>query len=153
MNTNALLLAVIIWIVCAFAALVYLARRIASVRKYTEQAIERANTRTDERLKKFDNSYIDQFYNLAKRVGKLEDSKICVMESSCSRLTDTDEVGNTSLYAITKVGYSTAIVSLTDDEVAVIESFIDWACLDDDFSAEKLDQDYTPMVWRWRDKQ
>lgn len=147
MNTNALLLAVIIWIVCAFAALVYLARRIASVRKYTEQAIERANTRTDERLKKFDNSYIDQFYNLSKRVGKLEDSKVCILDSG------TDEVRETSLYAITKVGYSTAIVSLTDDEVAVIESFIDWACLDDDFSAEKLDQDYTPMVWRWRDKQ
>lgn len=142
MNTNALLLAVVIWIVCAFAALVYLARRIASVRKYTEQAIERANTRTDERLKKFDNSYVDQFYNLSKRVQKLEDSKVCILDSG------TDEVRETSLYAITKVGYSTIVVSLTEDELAVIDSFIDWACLDDDFSAEKLDQDYTPVVWR-----
>lgn len=142
MNTSALLLAVAIWLVCVFAALAFFVSRINSVRKYTEQAIERANTRTDERLKKFDNSYADQFYNLAKRVGKLEDSKICVLE------TGTDEVRKTALYAITKVGYSTIVVSLTEDELAVIDSFIDWAELDEDFSAEKLDQNYAPVVWR-----
>lgn len=142
MNISALLLAVTIWLVCVFAALAFFVSRINSVRKYTEQAIERANTRTDERLKKFDNSYVDQFYNLAKRVEKLEDSKVCILDSG------TDEVRETSLYAITKVGYSTIVVSLTEDELAVIDSFIDWACLDDDFSAEKLDQDYTPVVWR-----
>lgn len=138
MNTNALLSAVVIWLVCAFAALVYLARRIASVRKYTEQAIEKVEGRIDSSA----DSYYDSLITLSKRVGKLEDSKICVLE------TGTDEVGNTSLYAITKVGYSTIVVSLTEDELAVIDSFIDWACLDDDFSAEKLDQDYTPVVWR-----
>lgn len=142
MNISALLLAVTIWLVCVFAALAFFVSRINSVRKYTEQAIERANMRTDERLKKFDNSYVDQFYNLAKRVEKLEDSKVCILDSG------TDEVRETSLYAITKVGYSTIVVSLTEDELAVIDSFIDWACLDDDFSAEKLDQDYTPVVWR-----
>lgn len=146
MNTNALLSAVVIWLVCAFAALVYLARRIASVRKDTKNAIEQVIEKTNERLHKFDDSYSDSLITLSKRIQKLEDSKICVLD------TGTDEVGNTSLYAITKDGYSTAIVSLTDDEVAVIESFIDWACLDDDFRAEKIDQDYTPMVWRWRDK-
>lgn len=146
MNTNALLSAVVIWLVCAFAALVYLAHRIKSVRKDTKNAIEQVIEKTNERLHKFDDSYSDSLITLSKRIQKLEDSKICVVD------TGTDEVGNTSLYAITKVGYSTAIVSLTDDEVAVIESFIDWAELDDDFSAEKLDQDYTPMVWRWRDK-
>lgn len=143
MNTRAMILAVVFWLVCAFAALAFFfISRINSVKKYTEQAIERANTRTDERLKKFDNSYIDQFYNLGKRVGKLEDSKICVLEA------DTDKAVNTSLYAITKIGYSTIVVSLTEDELAVIDSFIDWAELDEDFSAEKLDQDYTPVVWR-----
>lgn len=142
MNISALLLAVTIWLVCVFAALAFFVSRINSVRKYTEQAIERANTRTDERLKKFDNSYADQFYNLAKRVEKLEDSKVCILDSG------TDEVRETSLYAITKVGYSTIVVSLTEDELAVIDSFIDWAELDEDFSAEKLDQDYTPVVWR-----
>lgn len=146
MNTNALLSAVVIWLVCAFAALVYLAHRIKSVRKDTKNAIEQVIEKTNERLHKFDDSYSDSLITLSKRIQKLEDSKICVLDSG------TDEVRETSLYAITKVGYSTAIVSLTDDEVAVIESFIDWAELDDDFSAEKLDQDYTPMVWRWRDK-
>lgn len=146
MNTNALLLAIIIWIICAFAALVYLACRIKSVRKDTKNAIEQVIEKINERLHKFDDSYSDSLITLSKRVGKLEDSKVCILDSG------TDKVRETSLYAITKVGYSTAIVSLTDDEVAVIESFIDWACLDDDFSAEKLDQDYTPMVWRWRDK-
>lgn len=146
MNTNALLSTVVIWLVCAFAALVYLAHRIKSVRKDTKNAIEQVIEKTNERLHKFDDSYSDSLITLSKRIQKLEDSKICVLDSG------TDEVRETSLYAITKVGYSTAIVSLTDDEVAVIESFIDWAELDDDFSAEKLDQDYTPMVWRWRDK-
>ena len=142
MNTSAMLLAVVLWLVCAFAALAFFISRINSVRKYTEQAIERANTRNDERMKSFDISYSDSLLNLSKRITKLEDSKICVLD------TGTDEAGKTSLYAITKVGYSTVIVSLTEDELAVIDSFIDWACLDDDFSAVKLDKNYKAEDWR-----
>ena len=148
MSISALLLAVAIWLVCVFAALAFFISRINSVRKYTEQAIERVNTRNDERMKSFDISYSDSLLNLSKRVTKLEGSKICVLESSCSCLTGTDELGKTSLYAITKVGYSTIIVSLTEDELAVIDSFIDWACLDDDFSAVKLDKNYEAADWR-----
>lgn len=140
MNTMAMILAEILWLVCAFAALAFFVSRINSVRKDTEQAIERANTRTDA----YYDSNRETWFALAERVKKLEDSKICVLDTT----TDTDVVGETSLYAITKVGYSTIIVSLTEDELAVIDSFIDWAELDEDFSAEKLDQDYTPVVWR-----
>lgn len=142
MNTNALLSAVVIWLVCAFAALVYLARRIASVRKDTKNAIEQVIEKTNERLHKFDDSYSDSLITLSKRVGKLEESEISIPD------TNTDEVGKTSLYAITKDGYSTIIVSLTEDERAVIDSFIDWACLDDDFTTVKIDKNYTAEEWR-----
>lgn len=141
MNITSAILAVAIT-AFVFAALAFFISQINSVRKDTNDAFEKVNGRIDS----FGDSIYDLIHTLTERIKKLEDSKICILDSG------TDEVGNTSLYAITKVGYSTAIVSLTDDEVAVIESFIDWACLDDDFSAEKLDQDYTPMVWRWRDK-
>lgn len=142
MNITSVLLAVVIWLTCAFAALAFFISQINSVRKDTNDAFEKVNGRIDS----LGDSIYDLIHTLTERVKKLEDSKVCILDSG------TDEVRETSLYAITKVGYSTAIVSLTDDEVAVIESFIDWAELDEDFSAEKLDQDYTPMVWRWRDK-
>jgi len=134
MNISALLLAVAIWLVCASAALGFFIFRINSVRK----DIERANTRTDA----YYDSNRETWIALAERVKKLEDSKICVLDAG------TDVVRKTSLYAITKVGYSTIVVSLTEDELAVIDSFIDWACLDDDFIAEKLDKDYDGVDWR-----
>lgn len=146
MNTYAAMLAIILWFVCTFVALAFFVSRINSVKKYTEQAIERANTRTDA----YYDSNRETWIALTKRVEKLEESKICVLESSCSRLTDTDEAVNTSLYAITQVGGSTAVVSLTEDELAVIDSFIDWAELDDDFSAIKLDEHYVGEEWRSR---
>lgn len=137
MNTS-VLLAIILWFVCAFVALAFFISRITSVRKDTNDAFEKVNGRIDS----YYDSNRETWFALAERVKKLEDSKVCILDSG------TDEVRETSLYAITKVGYSTVIVSLTEDELAVINSFIDWACLDDDFIAEKIDQDYTPVVWR-----
>lgn len=138
MNTYAAMLAIILWFVCAFVALAFFISRITSVRKDTNDAFEKVNGRIDS----YYDSNCEAWIALAERVKKLEDSKVCILDSG------TDVVGETSLYAITKVGYSTIVVSLTEDELAVIDSFIDWACLDDDFSVEKLDQDYTPVVWR-----
>lgn len=138
MNTYAAMLAIILWFVCTFVALAFFISRINSVRKYTEQAIERANTRTDA----YYDSNRETWIALAERVKKLEDSKICVLDAG------TDVVRKTSLYAITKVGYSTELVSLTADELAVLNSFIDWACLDDEFIAEKIDKDYDGVDWR-----
>lgn len=138
MNTYAAMLAIILWFVCAFAALAFFISRINSVRKDTNDAFEKVNGRIDS----YYDSNCENWLALAERVKKLEDSKVCILDSG------TDEVGETSLYAITKVGYSTIVVSLTEDELAVIDSFIDWAELDEDFSTEKLDQDYTPVVWR-----
>lgn len=135
MNTSAMLLAVVLWLVCVFAALAFFISRIKSVK---EDAIEKVNGRIDS----YYDSNRETWIALAERVKKLEDSKICMLE------TDPDEVRKTSLYAITKVGYSTELVSLTDDELAIIESFIDWACLDDDFIAEKIDKDYDGVDWR-----
>ncbi len=142
MNTSAMLLAVVLWLVCTFAAVAFFISRINSVRKYAEKEIKKVNECVNSRFDCFGDSYTDQLYNLAKRVKKLEDSKICILDSG------TDEVRKTSLYAITKVGYSTELVSLTDDELAVLNSFIDWAALDDDFVAEKIDKDYVGEDWR-----
>ncbi len=138
MNITSVLLAVVIWLVCVSAALAFFVSRINSVRKDTNDAFEKVNGRIDS----FGDSIYDLIHTLTERIKKLEDSKVCTLDSG------TDEVRETSLYVITKVGYSTIIVSLTEDELAVIDSFIDWAELDEDFSAEKLDQDYTPVVWR-----
>lgn len=142
MFDTSVMLGLAIGLVCVFAALAFFISRITSVRKDTEKAIEGLDKRSNELIDHFTDEYSNLIFNLTKRIQKLEDSKICVLD------TGTDEVRKTALYAITKVGYSTIIVSLTEDELAVIDSFIDWACLDDDFSAEKLDQDYTPVVWR-----
>lgn len=135
MNTSAMLLAVVLWLVCVFVALAFFISRIKSVK---EDAIEKVNGRIDS----YYDSNRETWIALAERVKKLEDSKICVLDAG------TDVVRKTSLYAITKVGYSTIVVSLTEDELAVIDSFIDWACLDDDFIAEKLDKDYDGVDWR-----
>lgn len=139
MSISALLLAVAICLVCIFAGLAFfIFDKITSVKVDAANAIEKVNGRIDS----FGDSIYDLMHTLAERVKKLEDSKICVLD------TGTDEIRKTALYAITKVGYSTIVVSLTEDELAVIDSFIDWAELDEDFSTEKLDQDYTPVVWR-----
>lgn len=138
MNTYAAMLAIILWFVCTFVALAFFISRITSVRVDTANAIEKVNGRIDS----YYDSNHDSLLNLFERVEKLEESKICIID------TDTDEAANTSLYAITQVGGSTAVVSLTEDELAVIDSFIDWAELDDDFSAIKLDEHYVGEEWR-----
>lgn len=137
MNITSAILAVAIT-AFVFAALAFFISQINSVRKDTNNEFEKVNGRIDS----YYDSNRETWFALAERVKKLEDSKICVPVSS------TDEEGKTSLYAITKVGYSTVIVSLTEDELAVIDSFIDWACLDDDFSAVKLDKNYKAEDWR-----
>ena len=138
MNTSALLVAVVIWLVCVFAASAYFISQLTAVKRDAANAIEKVNGRIDS----FADTVYDRIHTLVERVQKLEDSKICVLDSG------TDEVRETSLYAITKVGYSTVIVSLTENELAVIDSFIDWACLDDEFIAEKIDKDYDGVDWR-----
>lgn len=137
MNITSAILAVAIT-AFVFAALAFFISQINSVRKDTNDEFEKVNGRIDS----YYDSNRETWFALAERVKKLEDSKICVLD------TGTDEEGKTSLYAITKVGYSTVIVSLTEDELAVIDSFIDWACLDDDFSAVKLDKNYKAEDWR-----
>ena len=138
MNTSALLVAVVIWFVCVFAASAYFISQLTAVKRDAANAIEKVNGRIDS----FADSVYDRIHNMTKRVQKLEESKICILDSG------TDEVRKTSLYAITKVGYSTELVSLTDDELAILSSFIDWACLDDEYVAEKIDKDYEGVDWR-----
>lgn len=144
MNTYVAMLAIILWFVCTFVALAFFKSRVTSVKRDTATEIERVNKRIDS----FADSVYDMLHTLTNRVEKIEEteSKFCVLDTT----TDTDVVGETSLCAITKVGYSTAIVSLTEDELAVIDSFIDWAELDDDFSAIKLDEHYVGEEWRSR---
>ena len=137
MNITSAILAVAIT-VFVFAALAFFISQINSVRKDTNNAFEKVNGRFDS----FADSIYDLIHTLTERIKKLEESKICIID------TDPDEAGETSLYAITKVGYSTVIVSLTEDELAVIDSFIDWAELDEDFSAVKLDKNYKAADWR-----
>lgn len=138
MFNTSVMLGLAIGLVCVFAALAFFVSRITSVRVDTANAIEKVNGRIDS----YYDSNRETWFALAERVKKLEDSKICILDSG------TDEVRETSLYAITKVGYSTIIVSLTKNELAVINSFIDWACLEDDFIAEKIDKDYDGVDWR-----
>lgn len=45
-------------------------------------------------------------------------------------------------YVIEKEGYSSIIVNLTEREVRVIEKFLDWACLDDNFCIESVEEYY-----------
>ena len=49
-------------------------------------------------------------------------------------------------YVIEKEGYSSIIVNLTEREARVIKKFLDWACLDDDFYIE-LVEEYKADEW------
>ena len=49
-------------------------------------------------------------------------------------------------YVIEKEGYSTIIVNLTEREARVIEKFLDWACLDDNFYIESVEE-YEADEW------
>ena len=47
---------------------------------------------------------------------------------------------------IKKEGYSSIIVNLTEREARVIEKFLDWACLDDNFFIESVEE-YEADEW------
>ena len=49
-------------------------------------------------------------------------------------------------YVIGKEGYSSIIVNLTEREARVIEKFLDWACLDDNFCIESVEE-YKADEW------
>lgn len=49
-------------------------------------------------------------------------------------------------YVIEKEGYSSIIVNLTEREARVIEKFLDWACLDDNFYIESVEE-YKADEW------
>ena len=51
---------------------------------------------------------------------------------------------------ITKVGYSSIPVALTDNEVRAIEAFIDWAGLEDEYQIETVDE-YSYEEWGWKE--
>ena len=49
-------------------------------------------------------------------------------------------------YVIEKEGYDSAIVNLTEREARVIEKFLEWACLDDNFWIESVEE-YEADEW------
>lgn len=49
-------------------------------------------------------------------------------------------------YVITKVGYGQTVVNLTEREARVLEKFIEWACLDDNYIVESV-EDYEAAEW------
>lgn len=49
-------------------------------------------------------------------------------------------------YIIEREGYSTIIVNLTEREARVIEKFLEWACLEDDFYIESVEE-YEADEW------
>ena len=49
-------------------------------------------------------------------------------------------------YVITKEGYSQTIVNITEREARVLEKFIEWACLDDNYFVESVDN-YEAEEW------
>lgn len=55
-------------------------------------------------------------------------------------------MSNLKKYVIEKEGYSTIVVNLTEREARAIEKFVDWACLDDDFYIESVEE-YEADEW------
>lgn len=53
---------------------------------------------------------------------------------------------NVKKYVIEKEGYSSIVVNLTEREARVIEKFLDWACLDDNFCIESVEE-YDADEW------
>ena len=49
-------------------------------------------------------------------------------------------------YIIEKEGYSTIVVNLTEREARAIEKFLDWACLEDNFWIESVEE-YEAYEW------
>ena len=51
-----------------------------------------------------------------------------------------------SKYVVTKEGYSQIIVNMTEREARTLEKFIEWACLDDNYFVEAVDE-YEAETW------
>lgn len=49
-------------------------------------------------------------------------------------------------YVVTKAGYSQTIVNMTEREARAIISFIEWACLEEDYIVEPVDE-YEAEEW------
>lgn len=49
-------------------------------------------------------------------------------------------------YVVTKEDYSQIIVNMTEREARVLKRFIEWACLDDNYFVEAVD-DYEAEEW------
>ncbi len=49
-------------------------------------------------------------------------------------------------YVITKVGCEQVVVNLTERDARVINNFIEWACLEDDYIIEPIDE-YVAEDW------
>lgn len=49
-------------------------------------------------------------------------------------------------YIIENEGYSTIVVNLTEREARAIEKFVDWACLEDNFFIESVEE-YEADEW------
>jgi len=49
-------------------------------------------------------------------------------------------------YVVTKVGYQQTVVSMTEHEARAINSFIEWACIEDDYIIEPIDE-YVAEEW------
>ena len=64
-----------------------------------------------------------------------------VMELPCS-----ERQPEPKKYVIEKEGYSSIVVYLTEREARVIEKFLDWACLDENFCIESV-EDYEADEW------
>ena len=64
-----------------------------------------------------------------------------VMELPCS-----ERQPEPKKYVIEKEGYSSIIVNLTEREARAIEKFLDWACLDDNFCIESVEE-YDADEW------
>ena len=53
-------------------------------------------------------------------------------------------------YVIEKVGYSSIVVSMTKREAEIIEKFLEWAVIEDDFCITPV-EDYVAVDWGgWR---
>ena len=49
-------------------------------------------------------------------------------------------------YVVTKVGYQQTVVSMTEHEANVLYSFLEWACIDDEYTVERIEQ-YDAVEW------
>lgn len=49
-------------------------------------------------------------------------------------------------YVVTKVGYEQVVVNLTEQGARVLNDFIEWACVGDEYTVEPIDE-YEAETW------